>query len=218
MPYTGQVSVGGDADVRTVPGLQITKVATPPFENNCYLLRCTETGDTLLIDAAGDAPRLLELVGDGRLVAVVETHDHWDHVQALAEVAAASGAPVLATAADAPGLPVPTDRLLADGDAVEVGRARLSVITIVGHTPGSLALLYEGDPERPHLWSGDSLFPGGPGNTDKDPARFSALMDDLERKVFGPLPDQTWVYPGHGTDTTLGAERPSLPQWRARGW
>ena len=218
MPYTGQVSVGGDADVRTVPGLQITKVATPPFENNCYLLRCTETGDTLLIDAAGDAPRLLELVGDGRLVAVVETHDHWDHVQALAEVAAASGAPVLATAADAPGLPVPTDRLLADGDAVEVGRARLSVITIVGHTPGSLALLYEGDPERPHLWSGDSLFPGGPGNTDKDPARFSALMDDLERKVFGPLPDETWVYPGHGTDTTLGAERPSLPQWRARGW
>ena len=218
MPYTGQVSVGGDADVRTVPGLQITKVATPPFENNCYLLRCTETGDTLLIDAAGDAARLLELVGDGRLVAVVETHDHWDHVQALAEVAAASGAPVLATAADAPGLPVPTDRLLADGDAVEVGRARLSVITIVGHTPGSLALLYEGDPERPHLWSGDSLFPGGPGNTDKDPARFSALMDDLERKVFGPLPDQTWVYPGHGTDTTLGAERPSLPQWRARGW
>ena len=218
MPYTGQVSVGGDADVRTVPGLQITKVATPPFENNCYLLRCTETGDTLLIDAAGDAPRLLELVGDGRLVAVVETHDHWDHVQALAEVAAASGAPVLATAADAPGLPVPTDRLLADGDAVEVGRARLSVITIVGHTPGSLALLYEGDPERPHLWSGDSLFPGGPGNTDKDPARFSALMDDLERKVFGPLPDQTWVYPGHGKDTTLGAERPSLSEWRERGW
>lgn len=218
MAYTGQVSVGGDADVRTVPGLQITKVATPPFENNCYLLRCTETGDTLLVDAAGDAPRLLELVGDGRLVGIVETHDHWDHVQALAEVAAASGAPVLATAADAPGLPVPADRLVTDGDVVEVGRARLSVITVKGHTPGSLALLYEGDPERPHLWSGDSLFPGGPGNTDKDPARFGSLMDDLERKVFGPLPDQTWVYPGHGTDTTLGAERPSLPEWRARGW
>ena len=218
MAYTGQVSVGGDADVRTVPGLQITKVATPPFENNCYLLRCTETGDTLLVDAAGDAPRLLELVGDGRLVGVVETHDHWDHVQALAEVSAATGAPVLATAADAPGLPVPANRLLADGDAVEVGRARLTVITVEGHTPGSLALLYEGDPERPHLWSGDSLFPGGPGNTEKDPARFESLMDDLERKVFGPLPDETWVYPGHGTDTTLGAERPSLAEWRARGW
>ncbi len=218
MAYTGQVSVGGDVDVRTVPGLRITKVATPPFENNCYLLRCTETGDTLLVDAAGDGPRLLELVGDGRLVGIVETHDHWDHVQALEEVSSASGAPVLATAADAPGLPVPADRLLADGDAVTIGRAQVTVITLEGHTPGSLALLYEGDPERPHLWSGDSLFPGGPGNTDKDPDRFGQLLDDLERKVFGPLPDATWVYPGHGTDTTLGAERPRLPEWRARGW
>jgi len=218
VPYTGQVSVGGDADVRTVPGLQITKVATPPFENNCYLLRCTGTGETLLVDAAGDAPRLLELVGDGRLATVVETHSHWDHVQALADMRAETGAAVLAHEADAADLPVPADRLLADGDTVTVGHCSLSVISLEGHTPGSLALLYQGDPERPHLWSGDSLFPGGPGNTDKDPVRFAALMDDLERKVFGPLPDETWVYPGHGTDTTLGAERPSLPEWRARGW
>ena len=94
----------------------------------------------------------------------------------------------------------------------------MRVIHIEGHTPGSIALLYEGDAERPHLFSGDSLFPGGAGNTEKDAERFGRLMDDLERKVFGPLPDQTWVYPGHGKDTTLGAERPSLPEWRARGW
>ncbi len=222
MPYTGEVTVGGAADVRTAGCLQITKVATPPFDNNCYLLRCTDpsntTGDTVLVDAAGDAPTLLGLVGDGRLVAVVETHGHWDHVQALAEVKEASGAPVLAHPGDAPGLPVPADRLIKDGDTVEVGTCTLTVIHIEGHTPGSLALLYEGDPERPHLWSGDSLFPGGPGNTEKDADRFGRLMDDLERKVFGPLPDQTWVYPGHGKDTTLGAERPSLSEWRERGW
>ncbi len=218
MPYTGDVTVGGPADVRSAGDLQVTKVATPPFENNCYLLRCTQTGDTVLVDAAGDAARLVELVGDGRLVAVVETHGHWDHVQALAEVKEATGAPVIAHPGDAQDLPVPADRLVEDGDTVAVGACTLRVIHLDGHTPGSLALLYEGDAERPHLWSGDSLFPGGPGNTDKDPGRFGRLMDDLERKVFGSLPDETWVYPGHGKDTTLGAERASVPEWRVRGW
>ena len=217
MPYTGDVAVGGPADVRAAGSLQITKVCTPPFDNNCYLLRCTETGDTLLVDAAGDAPRLLELVGDGRLVGIVETHGHWDHVQALAEVTAATGAPVIVHAGDAADLPVPADRLVDDGDVVQVGRTSVTVIHLEGHTPGSVALLFEGD-ERPHLFSGDSLFPGGPGNTEKDPVRFGRLMDDLERKVFGPLPDETWVYPGHGKDTTVGAERASVPEWRARGW
>ncbi|MEX2291158.1 MAG: MBL fold metallo-hydrolase [Mycobacteriales bacterium] len=217
MPYTGDVTVGGPVDVRTAGGLQITKVATPPFENNCYLLRCRATGDTVLIDAAGDAPQLLSLVGDGRLVGIVETHGHWDHVQALADVKQASGAPVLVHAGDAADLPVPADRLVDDGDTINVGDASLTVIHLEGHTPGSLALLYDGE-ERPHLFSGDSLFPGGAGNTNKDAARFTRLMDDLERKVFATLPDDTWVYPGHGKDTTLGAERPSLPEWRARGW
>ena len=218
MPYTGDVAVGGPADVRETPALRITKVMTPPFENNCYLLRCTATGSTVLVDAAGDAPLLLSLVGDGQLVGIVETHGHWDHVQALAEVKEGSGAPVLAHPADAESLPVRADQLLQDGDTISVGECTLSVIHLEGHTPGSIALLYEGDPERPHLWSGDSLFPGGPGNTEKDPYRFGRLMNDLERKVFGPLPDQTWVYPGHGKDTTVGAERPSVPEWRERGW
>ena len=216
--YTGTVEVGGPADVRELPGLRITKVATNPFNNNCYLLRCTGTGDTLLVDAAGDAPVLLGLLGPDRLVAVVETHNHWDHVQALAEVVEATGAPVLATAADATDLPVPPTRLLADGDLVEVGRAHLTAITLAGHTPGSVALLYDADPAAAHLFTGDSLFPGGPGNTENDAARFGTLLDDLERKVFGPLPDATWVYPGHGADTTVGAERASVPEWRARGW
>ena len=217
MPYTGEVVVDGPVDTRTAGCLQITKVATPPFENNCYLLRCDRTGDTLLVDAAGNPPRLLELVGDGTLVGIVQTHGHWDHVQALEEVAAATDATVMCAAGDAGMLPVPPHRLLADGDLIEVGACTLTVLTLEGHTPGSLALLYEGD-EHPHLFSGDSLFPGGPGNTEKDPARFASLMDDLERKVFGPLPDSTWVYPGHGKDTTLGAERPSLAEWRERGW
>ena len=218
MTYTGVVEQGGPADVREVPGLRITKVCTPPFTNNCYLLRCTTTGDTLLVDAAGDAPRLLELVGDGRLVGVLETHGHWDHQQALAEVVAATGAPVLAHPDDAADLPVPVDRPVEDGDVVRSGRRGCRSSTCSGHTPGSIAVVYEGDPERPHVFSGDSLFPGGVGNTEKDPVRFGTLIDDVERKIFGPLPDETWVYPGHGTDTTLGAERGSLAEWRERGW
>lgn len=214
--YTGEVEVGGPFDVRELPGLTITKVATNPFNNNCYLLRDTATGDTLLVDAAGDPERLLEALGDGRLVGVVETHGHWDHQQALEAVVAATGAPVLATVADAPDLPLPVDRYLNDGDLLSVGGHVLTAITIVGHTPGSVALHYA--EEGGHLFTGDSLFPGGVGNTDKDPDRFATLLDDVERKLFGPFPDSTWVYPGHGSDTTLGAERPSLPEWRARGW
>ncbi len=215
--YTGEVTVGGPADVRELPGLTITKVATPPFENNCYLLRCTATGETLLVDAAGDAPRLLELVGDGTLCTVVETHGHWDHVQALEDVIRATDAKVVAHEGDAGEMPVPVDRLVADGDEVTVGEVTLTVIHLKGHTPGSLALLYDADRAAPHLWSGDSLFPGGPGRT-TSPEDFGCLMDDLEGKVFLPLPDETHVYPGHGNDTTLGAERASLPEWRDRGW
>ena len=217
MPYSGDVTVGGDADVRTAGALQVTKVATPPFENNCYLLRCTATGDTLLVDAAGDAPLLLSLVGDGRLVGVLETHGHWDHVQALAEVKEASGAPVLVHPGDAEMLPVPADRLLEDGETITVGQCALTVVHLEGHTPGSVALLWEGDPERPHLWSGDSLFPGGPGNTEKDPVRFETIIRSIEDRLF-TLPPDTLVLPGHGADTTIGAERPHLQEWVDRGW
>jgi glyoxylase-like metal-dependent hydrolase (beta-lactamase superfamily II) len=199
--------------VRELPGLTITKVATNPFNNNCYLLR-DSSGDTLLVDAAGDPEVLLGLV-DGRLVGVVETHGHWDHWQALAEVVAATGAPVIATAADAAELPVPVDRVVGDGDVVTVGSHELACITLVGHTPGSVSLHYA--PEGGHLFSGDSLFPGGVGRTTGG-EDFDSLINDVERKLFGALPDSTWVYPGHGADTTLGTERPSLAEWRERRW
>jgi glyoxylase-like metal-dependent hydrolase (beta-lactamase superfamily II) len=214
--YTGEVTVGGPTDVRELPGLTITKIATNPFNNNCYLLRDVASGETLLVDAAGDADRLLDALGDGTLVGVVETHGHWDHQQALVDVIKATGAPVLATQADAADLPVPVDKILADGDTVRVGPHELTAITLVGHTPGSVALHY--GPEGGHLFSGDSLFPGGVGNTEKDAARFTSLLGDVESKIFSRFPDSTWVYPGHGSDTTLGAERPALPEWRARGW
>jgi glyoxylase-like metal-dependent hydrolase (beta-lactamase superfamily II) len=213
--YTGEVEVGGPTDVRELPGLTITKIATNPFNNNCYFLRDTATGATLLIDAAGDPDRLLAALGDGQLVGIVETHGHWDHWQGLADVVKATGAPVLATAADAPDLPVPVDRFLTDDDVVTVGAHELTAITLVGHTPGSVALHYAA--EGGHLFTGDSLFPGGVGNTEKDGKRFARLIDDVETKLFA-LPDTTWFYPGHGSDSTLGAERPALPEWRARGW
>ena len=213
--YTGDVEVGGPADVRELPGLTITKLATNPFNNNCYVLRDTATGESLLVDAAGDPERLLEALGDGTLVGIVETHGHWDHWQGLEAVVAATGAPVLATEADAGDLPVPTQRFLADGDVVRVGDHELTAITLVGHTPGSVALHYA--PEGGHLFTGDSLFPGGVGNTEKDAARFASLIDDVETKLFS-LPDSTWFYPGHGADSTIGRERPSLPEWRERGW
>jgi glyoxylase-like metal-dependent hydrolase (beta-lactamase superfamily II) len=216
--YTGAVTVGGPADIRELPGLTITKVAVGPYDNNCYLLRCATTSEQILIDAANEPDTLLRLIGDAGLSRVVTSHRHGDHVQALAQVAAATGATTVAHPDDAPAIPVPTAELARDGDEVQVGEATLRVIHLVGHTPGSIALLYDADPAEPHLFTGDCLFPGGPGNTFGDPAAFTSLMDDLERKVFGPLPDTTWIYPGHGNDTTLGTERPHLEEWRARGW
>jgi glyoxylase-like metal-dependent hydrolase (beta-lactamase superfamily II) len=217
MTYTGDVSVGGPVDVRELPDLTVTKIAVGPFDNNCYFLRCRSTGDVLLIDAANEADRLLETLGDATLERILTSHGHADHWQALDALVAATQAPVAAHRADADALPVPVSELVEDGDAVAVGDVRLTAIHLVGHTPGSIALLYTG-PDRPHLFTGDCLFPGGVGNTEKDPARFASLIDDVETKVFGRLPDETWVYPGHGGDTTLGAERPSLAEWRARGW
>lgn len=216
MTYTGHVSPGGPAATRELAALTITKVSVGPMDNNAYLLRCRSTGDQVLIDAANEAPRLLELIGDGGLSAVVTTHRHQDHWMALQEVVAATGAESVAHAADAPALPIPC-RTVADGDTIAVGDCTLEVIHLVGHTPGSIALLYRDPAGFPHLFTGDSLFPGGPGKT-TNPKDFNSLMDDLEAKIFGRLPDDTWFYPGHGRDSTLGAERPSIPEWRARGW
>jgi glyoxylase-like metal-dependent hydrolase (beta-lactamase superfamily II) len=214
MAYTGDVSRGSAPAVRALDHLTITKVSVGPMDNNAYLLRCGD--DQLLIDAANDDETLLALIGDAGLATVVTTHRHGDHWQALQDVVEATGARSLAHADDAAEIPVVTDTL-ADGDTVTVGDCALEVIHLVGHTPGSIALLYRDPNGHGHLWTGDSLFPGGPGRT-TNPTEFDSLMTDLETKVFGRLPDETWFYPGHGRDSTLGKERPAIPEWRARGW
>ncbi len=219
--YTGRVSPGGPAMRRELDALAISKVSVGPMDNNAYLLVCSHTGDALLVDAANEPDRLLDLVDHEvdreRLATVVTTHLHADHWQALEVVTRACRVRTLAHRLDAPDLPVAPDATLEDGETVRVGEAVLEVIHLVGHTPGSVALLYRDPSGEPHLFSGDSLFPGGPGRT-TSPKDFASLMDDLEAKVFGRLPDSTWVYPGHGADTTLAAERPHLVEWRARGW
>jgi glyoxylase-like metal-dependent hydrolase (beta-lactamase superfamily II) len=217
MTYSGEVTPGGPPAVRELDRLTITKVSVGPMDNNAYLLRCGSTGEQVLIDAANEAPRLLELIGDAGITAVVTTHRHMDHWVGLEEVVAKTGARALAHADDADGLPIEA-QTLTEGDVVPVGDCALEVIHLRGHTPGSVALLYRDPAGVPHLFTGDSLFPGGVGNTDQDPQRFAALIDDVERKLFDRLPDETWFYPGHGRDSTLGAERPHLAEWRARGW
>jgi glyoxylase-like metal-dependent hydrolase (beta-lactamase superfamily II) len=215
--YTGNVEVGGPADTRELEGVTLTKIAVGDFNNNSYLLRCTATGQALLIDAAAEPRRLLEMIGGVPVAKIVTTHQHGDHWQALAEVKKATGAVTVAHPEDAPGIPVATDELVTDGGTIEFGNVSLSVTHLVGHTPGSIALTYlSGD--EPHVFTGDCLFPGGIGNTQKDAARFRTLFDGVHAKLFGRLPDSTWVYPGHGSDTTLGAERPHLDEWRERGW
>jgi glyoxylase-like metal-dependent hydrolase (beta-lactamase superfamily II) len=215
--YSGHVNPGGPPAVRELADLTITKLSVGPMDNNAYLLRCRRTGEQLLIDAASEADRLLELVGDAGLATVVTTHQHWDHHGALAEVLETTGAASVAHPEDAGPLPVVT-RTVTEGDTVRVGDCDLEVIHLVGHTPGSVALLYRDPAGHPHLFTGDSLFPGGVGNTQGDPERFTSLINDVEVKLFDRLPDDTWFYPGHGDDSTLGAERPALPEWRARGW
>ncbi|HEX8094021.1 MBL fold metallo-hydrolase [Jatrophihabitans sp.] len=219
MTYTGEVSVGGPVDVRELAGLKIAKLAVGPMSNNAYLLRCQASGRAMLIDAANEADRLIELTRLGGETAgtVLTTHRHADHWQALAAVVAQTGARTLAGADDAAGIPVPTERRLEHGDTVHVGDAELTVITLRGHTPGSVALYFRDPDGSGHLFTGDSLFPGGPGRT-TSPADFNSLMDDLEQRVFDVYDDDTWFYPGHGNDSTLGAERPHLAEWRARGW
>ena len=213
MAYTGDTT----PDTRELRELTITKLSVGPTDNNAYLLRSTSTGEQLMIDAANEPDRLRDLIGDGRLATVVTTHRHADHWQGLAAVVAATGAESVAHPADAPSLPVVT-RTVDEGETVQVGDVSLEVIHLVGHTPGSIALLYRDPAGRPHLWTGDSLFPGGVGNTWGDPAAFASLFRDVSTKIFDRLPDDTWFYPGHGKDSTLGAERPHLNEWHDRGW
>jgi glyoxylase-like metal-dependent hydrolase (beta-lactamase superfamily II) len=217
MTYTGNVQVGGPPDIHELTKLVIQKLAVGPTNNNSYVLRSRFTGDQILVDAAAEADRLVQLIGADGISAVVTTHRHGDHWGALREVVGVTGARTYAHPDDAEAIGVETEVFLRGGDHLVFGDIELGVIHLVGHTPGSIALLYD-DPEgAPHLFTGDSLFPGGVGRTTR-PEDFAALFADVSTKVFDVLPDETWVYPGHGLDTTLGAERPHLAEWRARGW
>lgn len=220
MTYAGDVTSGAPSDRRDLELLTIRKASVGTMANNVYLLTCIRTGKQLLIDAADDPERILSLVdeGSGDLDTIVTTHQHWDHHQALAQVVASTNATTAAGEADADALPVIPARRLVHGDKLTFGDITLEVIHLRGHTPGSVALAYK-DPRGPtHIWTGDSLFPGGVGNTQKDPERFASLLGDVQTRIFDVYGDETWVYPGHGSDTTLGAERPHLQEWRERGW
>jgi glyoxylase-like metal-dependent hydrolase (beta-lactamase superfamily II) len=218
--YTGDVRVGGPSDTRELDGLTVTKIAVGPMDNNAYLLRCTSTGQAILIDAANEAGRLIEMIGEVPVGVIVTTHRHSDHWQALPELQKHTGAEVAAHPADADFLPVSVTRRVEHGEVLQFGDAAVSFIHLRGHTPGSVAVLYDAGGRLaggPHVFTGDSLFPGGVGKTGS-PEDFNSLLTDVTDRLFDPLPDPTWVYPGHGKDTTLGTERPHLGEWRARGW
>ena len=222
--YTGELTAAPDhhgvsAQRRHVPGAEIVKLSVGPMDNNVYVVTDTQTRQSLLIDAANDPESILALLNalDGTLTQIVTTHGHFDHWQALEHLDRVTNVPSAAGAADAPELPVVPDRLLHDGDRVTVGALEFDVIHLVGHTPGSVALALTEPGGRVHLFTGDSLFPGGVGKT-WQPGDFEILLNDVETKLFARYGDDTVVYPGHGKDTVLGAERPHLGEWRERGW
>ena len=197
-----------DADV------EVHKVVVGPFDNNVFVVRCRRSGDAVLIDAANEHEQLLALCKQLGVRSVLETHGHWDHIQAIPALREA-GYKVAVTAADAPRLKdVGYDVFIDDAEIIEVGELRLHAIHNPGHTEGSISFHVA---NTPLLFTGDTLFPGGPGNTKLDGGDFDAIINSIDNKLF-TFPAETIVLPGHGLDTTIGAERPQLAQWVARGW
>lgn len=221
MSYDGKVAPGDNPAARDIGNARISKISVSEMHNNVYLIVDTATGDALLIDAADDWPAIKAMLAadGGRVTQLATTHRHFDHVRALPEAARETGAQLLAGADDADDLPVAVDRRLQDGDVLQVGELHVDVATLRGHTPGSVALSLRGSDGMTHLFTGDTLFPGGVGATNHyEYQSFPQLIDDVEERLFGRYDDNTWVYPGHGDDTTLAAERPHLAEWRSRGW
>ena len=219
--YDGVVTPGGPSQAREAGEVTIRKMSVSAMHNNVYLLTHRD-GSQVLIDAADDAPRVLEFIAEGGkgLDALITTHQHWDHVRALAEVAAVTGARTYAGEDDADALPVAPEVRLQQGDRIQAGSIAVDVVYLRGHTPGSVALAYTdaSDGNRVHLFTGDALFPGGVGNTKLPGQNFDSLYADVTERIFDVYDDRTIVYPGHGADTTLGAERPHLQGWLERGW
>jgi len=196
------------------PDVEVHKVVVGPVDNNVFVVRCLATGDAVLLDAANEHEQLLELCQALGVKRVLETHGHWDHIQAVPALREA-GYEVAVTAADAPKLKdVGYDVFIDDAEVIEIGRLRLHAIHNPGHTPGSISFKLDG---TPLLFSGDTLFPGGPGNTSFPDADFDTIIHSITTKLF-TFPDDTIVLPGHGDDTTIGTERPHLEEWIERRW
>ena len=194
-------------------GVEVHKVVVGPVDNNVFVIRCTSTGEAVLIDAANEHERLLDLCRGLGVRTVLETHGHWDHIQAIPAVRDA-GYEVGVTAEDAAMLPS-YDYLLEDDTVIEVGRLRLRTLHTPGHTPGSISFQVEG---TPLLFTGDTLFPGGPGATQYEGGDFQTIIQSIDERIFSKFDGSTVVLPGHGLDTTIGTESPHLDEWVARGW
>ena len=192
---------------------EIHRLVVGPVDNNVFILRCRQTGEAVLLDAANEHEKLIDLCSRLGVRRVLETHGHWDHIQAVPAVRDA-GYDVGVTAADSDMLPS-YDFVLEDDSVIEVGRLRLHTIATPGHTPGSMCFRLEGSPV---LFSGDTLFPGGPGATKFPGGDFPAIIRSIEDRLFARLGEETIVMPGHGADTTIGTERPHLQEWVDRGW
>ncbi len=193
--------------------VEVHRVVVGPLDNNVYVVRCKRTGEAVLIDAANEHEMLLEMAARLGVRRILETHGHWDHIQAVPAVRDA-GYEVGVTAADAAMLPS-YDFVLDDESVIEFGDLRLHSIATPGHTPGSMCFRLEG---APLLFSGDTLFPGGPGNTSFEGGDFKTIISSIERRLFAPLDPSTVVLPGHGVDTSIANESPHLDEWVARGW
>lgn len=220
-----------DVSLYDLPLVTIRRVSVTEMDNNVYLVTSKDSGAQVLIDAAGGIRkirRMLDLAANDasettRLSLIITTHSHYDHIRALRELVDETGVRSAAGAADASAIAgqtgVKPDVQLKNRDIVAVEGFDLSVIHLRGHTPGSIALAYDPGSGLPvHLFTGDSLFPGGVGNTNKDPERFASLFGDVTDRIFDAYGDDTVVHPGHGKATTLGAERPHLGEWQQRGW
>lgn len=190
--------------------LIVRKIRVGDMENNTYILECPETHEALLVDGCFEPDKILERAAGASIVGIVQTHGHFDHVQALPELTEKLSVPVHAHPGD--DYPVPVDAQLSDGDVIRFGNRDVKVLYTPGHTPGGVCLS-----SGRHLVSGDTLFPGGPGNTWGNADAFARIIDSIEQKLF-TLPDETVVYPGHGDDTTIGTEKPHLQEWKDRGW
>ena len=218
MSDTGHVFPGGPVAVLELQRISVSKMSVGPLDNNVYLLQDHASGEQLLVDAAAEPERILAELKLGALVGIVTTHAHPDHFGALGAVKTATGVESMASTADAPSIDPRPERLLKHGEHIRFGSSRVEVIELRGHTDSGVALLYEGaSGEPPLVFTGDSLFPGGIGKTSGGDD-FDQLIDDVDNRLFRRLPDATLIFPGHGDNTTLGSERPHLPEWRERRW